>query len=175
MQGANVVAIWILVGGYTGSPTGIIKVTEAITDKNGRFSIGWWGPRIPLAGRFTVNTPEIIIFSPDHRSRVLNNSKTLRMPLSPLQSSDWDNTIIELNRISTTEDRLNNAKYAQTHLEYTLTYAGCYWESAPNAWLAIIHEGETLRSLGGNARWIINRENFIKRVSCGDPQELFEQ
>jgi len=78
-----------------------------------------------------------------------------------------------MDKINSIEERVNSARYSSDTLDILFMYSGCYWENAQNAWLAIIREGETLQKLGADTTGIMNKENFERRVLCGDPQKLF--
>lgn len=174
--GANVVAIWILESGGLGGShtTGVLKTKETVTDKNGHFHIGWWGPRIALSGMLVSNSPKFVIFNPQYYSRVLSNEGTSQRPMHLVQESDWDQKRIELKKITTLKERVSSAKYASSTLKIVLTQGHCLmWRDSQDAWLAIIKEQEALTEAGEDTGQIMNKANFLRSGLCGNPEKLF--
>ncbi len=72
VEGVNVVAHWELSYGLEGGGSDTLTVSEAVTDKNGRFYFQGWGPKevpkhLPSEARLKNRDPVVIIFKSGYR------------------------------------------------------------------------------------------------------------
>ncbi len=72
LEGVNVVAHWELSYGLEGGGSDTLTVSEAVTDKNGRFYFPGWGPKqvpknLPSEARLKNRDPTIILFKSGYR------------------------------------------------------------------------------------------------------------
>jgi len=74
IEGANVVAQWVLAGGWEGHHIDRWIVIEAVTDAEGRYRIPGWGPKWRPWFRWLTNAdPEIVVFKPVYWPRMERN------------------------------------------------------------------------------------------------------
>ena len=76
LEGVNVVAHWGLSYGLEGGGSDTLTVSEAVTDKNGRFYFPGWGPKevpkhLPPEARLKNIDPVVILFKSGYRYRPL--------------------------------------------------------------------------------------------------------
>ena len=97
LEGVVVVAEWPLQQ-YTVAgriPAGQLKVMETVTDKNGRFYLPNWGPKVVVRGQLDHETPSFIMFkSGYHVARMSNN--VFQRDGGIIRSSDWDGKVIKM-------------------------------------------------------------------------------
>jgi len=183
IEGVIVVAHWQLEGGFEGgSPVNELKILEAVTDQNGRYSLPAWGPRFALSGRLGSKSPEILMFKQGYKFQLLNNDWYQDRDTS---KSDWDKKTVKLERFYGTL-----AQYAEVlaSLSSSLWVAGvdvgdrsgsyCGWKSFPRMLRALdrleaelrtagVAQGTVVSSLKANSKYLANK-------GCGSVSEILE-
>jgi hypothetical protein len=104
IEGANIVAQWVLAGGWEGHEVDRFVVIEAVTGADGRYRIPGWGPKWRPWFRWLENAdPEILVFKPGYWPRREQNQahgSASREGINPLgakvRKSYWNGKDIEL-------------------------------------------------------------------------------
>ena len=182
LEGAVVVAHWVLEDTGAVKTVGDMELMEAVTDASGRFALPGWGPKptphYPYPVRLSQLDPEIIILKPGYMPRsVMNNEHPdfLSHPEDlgpPTRTSQWDNRVIELKKA---DDPPKN--YA-LHLGGALNgvdYFNCKWKKIPRMVVMMSKERDRLKSLGINT-FLSPTINGLesRKESCGSPKEFFK-
>lgn len=139
LEGAVVVAHWVLEGGIHVDRVGELMILETVTDKKGRFRFPAWGPiRHWGRSRLTYMDPEIIIFKSGYEYRLLANETTKEAiggKAFPVRRSQWNGKTIELKRFKGTRE-----EYARHLGSLSLGWAyngdECEWKKIPRMILA---------------------------------------
>lgn len=78
IEGAIIVVMWKLTQVPGGGSGGYAKVSEEVTDKEGKFKISWWIRFLPhkVLTQFDDSTPHVVIYKPGYKVYV--SSKVLR-------------------------------------------------------------------------------------------------
>lgn len=183
-----VVAHWQLVeGGFLDSsvPAGELMVMEAVTDAEGKFHFPAWGPKYDFMGRMKTDDPQLIIFKPGYKFRVLTNewiSSEIR-DYQAMRRSDWDGKTIRLSKAS---DDLK--KYGDSLYDLSSTIDGilrfgfnddrnCFWKKTPAMLVAMHKESMYLENNGVTMfhRAIFSIQNIPSNNICGDPVEYLRE
>jgi hypothetical protein len=147
IEGAVVVAQWVLfqAGFGDGGHKGRIHVHETVTDKEGRYFIPAWGPRLhPPMTKLLDLDPEILIFKSTYEPHSLYNSA---MSEDSMRASDWDGKVVTLRKMQGTLD--DYASRIKDGLSTSLSALGEEdWRSFPRMVLALDAEDRRLKSLG---------------------------
>jgi hypothetical protein len=104
VEGAVVVADWKLYGGGMGhgGHRDSLFVEETVTDSNGEFRFGKWGPKLrPLSGELDT-APWLVVFKAGYEHRFLPNEYDSNWFV---RRSDWDRKTIELKHFAGTPDQ----------------------------------------------------------------------
>lgn len=165
IKGAIVVAQWVLfhVGIGHGGHKSRIHIDEAVTDKDGRYYVPAWGPKIrPPMTELVNRDPEILIFKSDYEPRTVQNSDMNRT--ESVRVSEWDGKIIKLNKSNDNIER--QGRYLGSFFT-SLGYgkSDTDWRNYPRMLIAVYAEKRRLRSLGlkpGRAASIPDIEHFQK-------------
>jgi hypothetical protein len=110
VEGAAVVADWKLYGGGIGhgGHRSSMLVEETVTDANGEFSFGKWGPKLRPYYGVLDTAPWLVIFKSGYEHRFLPNeydSNGFR------RRSDWDGKTLELKHfLGTAEKRVDRLR-----------------------------------------------------------------
>ena len=109
LEGVIVAANWELRDPWIG-PVGQVAVMEAVTDKDGRFTIPAWGPRLrgSLTGRLTFSDPRLLFFKSGYVPHGVENKEYL-VSNSPFRRSDWAGETIKLKKLDRKSTRLNSS------------------------------------------------------------------
>ena len=129
VEGAVVVADWKLYGGGMGhgGHRDSLFVEETVTDSNGEFRFGKWGPKLrPLSGELDT-APWLVVFKAGYEHRFLPNEYDSKWFV---RRSDWDGRAIELRRFAGTA-------YQRVHI---LRLAWRLSENQPNMLTEILRE-----------------------------------
>jgi len=157
VEGAIVVANWIVEDPLVGQVQGSLELKEALTDRNGDFRLEGWGPtpvldvEWPAGARIPPGQPHIRIFKPGYKLLLLREFTTTEYLDDPqwkgasLRDSYWNGKMVKLERFDG-----SLAAYAE-RTQYVLTGVGyykCKWKKVPRSLTTLIREGEHLRQLG---------------------------
>jgi hypothetical protein len=98
IAGAVVLADWKLYGGGFGhgGHRSSLFVQETLTDANGEFSFGKWGPKRRPPGMDLDTAPWLVVFKSGYEHRFLPNEHAGN---GFVRRSDWDGKTIELKRL----------------------------------------------------------------------------
>ena len=97
IEGAVVLADWKLYGGGIGhgGHRNSLFVAEMLTNGNGEFSFGKWGPKLRPLSNALDNAPWLVVFKSGYEHRFLPNEHDSNWFV---RRSDWDGKTIELKR-----------------------------------------------------------------------------
>lgn len=134
LEDVIVVARWELERGTVGGnvPAGQLKVMEAVTDKEGKFSFPGFGPET-LWDSFLVNKdPELILFKSGYEFRRLLNPYTSDRELRtrPQRRSDWNGKRIALKSFKGTQEEYAR-HLGSLSLSWIYTGNECEWKKIP--------------------------------------------
>lgn len=184
IEGAIVVAHWVLEGGIHTDRVGELIISETVTDKNGRFYFSAWGPiRHWKRSRLTYMDPEILIFKSGYEYRRLANPLTkeaIEGKANPARKSQWHGKRIELKSFRGTDEEYAEHVYSlDGDLEWARYGENCEWKQIPQM-LVTIHrlskqfesQGIKLKGWRGGAR-IRKVTDVGKQNKCGSATEFF--
>ena len=160
IEGAVVVAQWILSHVGSGHYGRRLHIHETITDKNGYYVIPAWGPkpRPPLTD-LIYRDPQILIFKSGYEPEGLENSK---LQSDSVRVSEWDERIVKLTRTRRSlEDQAFRLSSFYGDLEHGDSNED--WRNYPRMLLALYAEKNRLQSMGlkpGHGGSIPNIVNF---------------
>ena len=133
IEGVIVVAHWQLKGGFEGgNPVGELKILEAITDQNGRYSFPAWGLKFALMGHLRSESPEILMFKQGYKFRYLNNSWYSGMDTS---KSVWNGKTVKLDPFRSNLQAYSDDLRSLTSTLWIVGYTSgdrCAWKAFPN-------------------------------------------
>ena len=110
IEGAVVVADWKLYGGGIGhgGHRDSLLVEETVTDVNGEFTFGKWGPKLRPAYAALDTAPWLVIFKSGYQHRFLSNEFDGN---GFVRRSDWNGRNVELRRfLGTPEQRVDGLR-----------------------------------------------------------------
>ncbi len=101
VEGAIVVAQWVLEGGMHWDRVGTLQIMETMTDQKGRFLFPAWGPLKTRKGRLGSYDPKILIFKSGYEYQGLSNYQDNTPERNfgkyfPMRNSLWNGKTIEL-------------------------------------------------------------------------------
>jgi hypothetical protein len=184
IDGVIVVAHWRLKGGLEGgTPVNELKILEAVTDQNGRYSFPAWGPKFALSGLFgslLSESPQILMFKRGYKYLGLMNY-TYRD--SNASKSDWNKKTVKLEPFTGTIEQ-----YAQ-HLSglnsdlWTTGYGvgdhwgdPCGWKSFPNMLRALDPLDKEIEPLRLGYRTVAaqlrSNDSKLRSAGCGTVADL---
>lgn len=168
IEGAIVVAQWVLSHVGSGGYGTRLHVYETTTDKKGSYLIPAWGPTPhPPLTDLMYRDPQILIFKSGYEPESLENSKT---QTDSVRVSEWDGRVIKLKK-----PRGSLEDYAQRleSMSIGLPSDGKKWRAFPRMILALDAENRRLLSLGLNKKYRTSvfeieyfdqsDKNFLKR------------
>lgn len=143
INGANVVAAWIMKAGLQDNTTIYVNVLEAVTDESGKFSFSAWGPKaVTERGEIFTSAPAITIFKSGYQLAGGGNMGT--MQVAPLHmSSYWDGRTFRLQRFQGTAEEY--AEYLGLYLQTTINSFlrnGCHDKSIPRFLIAVDQQSQ---------------------------------
>lgn len=171
IEGAVVVAQWVLEGGPLGRQVGVLVVREAVTDASGQFRIDGWGPvPRPSSGVLDRRDPDILVFKPGYKlwydSNYLSDSPSRRVPLE-LRNSRWNGATVRLKKVDPTSalfERNDTASTARGLIWKVMESRDCAWKQIPKAIAAFERElvriGKKSKDTAGS--------DLMSRMDCGD-------
>lgn len=106
LESVSVVAAWELRGDMNyARAVGYAKVLEATTDKNGRFNLPSWGPRLTWNGKIRLSAPLFLLFKNGYGYGVYaNNGRSDANAPSELRS-DWNGKVLPLTPFAGTDQQ----------------------------------------------------------------------
>jgi hypothetical protein len=183
LEGVIIAAHWELRDtGWTGSPVRQVAVMEAITNKEGRYTIWWWRPRLrwDLRGLLGSDAPGMLFFKSGYEWEVCAN-QTLRPSYNAFPSSDCDGRTIKLKKFQGDEkEYVEKVSRLDNELEFAFRHDDCSWKKIPYMLVAMDQEGKRFKAkgvrtiLGGvpssleyraglaNERWCGSLENYLR-------------
>ena len=172
-------------GGFPGGsqPIGPLTILETVTDKNGMFHFSKWGPKYSSSGRMHNHDPQIILFKPYYKYKVLVN-QWISSDLKDYQSvrkSDWNDKTISLERVSEITQKYGEHLYdLKTLLDNILQYRqdteNCFWTQTPKILVAIHKLSVELDARGIKmfGQKIFSIKDILSSKKCGNPEELLK-
>ena len=195
IEGAVVVADWVLEGGIHVDRVGDLKILETTTDKAGRFLFPSWGPiRHWGLSRLTYMDPELTIFKSGYEYRRLANPTTkeaIEGKPYPVRRSQWSGKTIELKRfVGTVKEYASRFHDLNSGLEQIVSKnpEDCNWKKLPIAIIATESERKNILALalqqnelnphtvGSIYQEIVRNDDWYTkkgRYGCGSPKEFF--
>jgi hypothetical protein len=162
IEGAVVVAQWVLSHIGSGHYGKRLYIHETVTDKNGNYVIPAWGPkpRPPLT-ELVYRDPQILIFKSGYEPEGLENSN---LQTDGVRASEWDGRVIQLKKSGGQIEK--QARYLGsffTSLGYGTSNVD--WRNYPRMLLAVYAEKRRLQTLGlepGRVASVPDIEHFSK-------------
>ena len=178
IEGVSVVAHWVL-HGPTWVSAADLELTEAVTDKDGRFHIPGWGPKsipndLPRGTRLGNSDPGLILFKSGYEVTGLFNRlqpERLRPEHDiPVRYSDWDGKVIKLNRFRGDPQSFGVGGSIGRGIE-------CHWKRVPRFYVAQMREKARLETLGVRSflPTLAHFENYFKNSGCGSAEQFFRE
>jgi hypothetical protein len=173
VEGAVVVAQWVLEGGLHVDRVGILVVKEAVTDASGAFRIEGWGPiKRPLSGVLDFSDPTIAVMKPGGLIGGDSNYGAAPGSRLPLSVRDWrkNGKTIRLSQVDDSDPLLRSGAAAafDAQLFRVINSKTCQWTQIPKALAAL--ERELARV--GQSSTDINAAKFFARTDCGPLQDF---
>ena len=186
LEGVIVVAHWELRFGHAGgsSVVGQLMVMEATTDKDGKFSLPAWGPKIAVASSLSNRAPQLLLFKNGYRYKSLWNdyTKSIEQLLQPVRKSDWNGKTIKMEKFKGTVEgyqkdisNLNDSLWFATNGDYP-----CEWKKLPQMIRAIYQQRKIFEAKGIQGLWSIDvklasNEKYFFEHGCGSTQAFLEE
>jgi len=182
LEGAVVVAHWVLEDTGAVKTVGDMELMEAVTDASGRFALPGWGPKAtpnyPYPVRLSQLDPEIIILKPGYMPRSVMNNEHPNLIFHPedlgptTRTSQWNNRVIALDKA---DDPPKNYALSLSTLLTGVDHSGCKWQKIPRTIVVLTKEKDRLKRLGINSYPALT----ISRVEegpapCGSVKEFFK-
>jgi hypothetical protein len=185
LEGVNVVAHWAVLS-VTGRGAGDLELTEAVTDKDGKFYIPGWGPKsldsdLPRGSRLGKDAPALTFFKSGYLVRsVGNNLQPLHLSdpsdTGPsVRYSDWEGKTIKLEKFKGDLERYASAaERAPGSMNQAIP---CGWKRVPRVYVALMKEKERLDRLGvrNYLPSMGHMELYFKNAKCGSAKEFFKE
>lgn len=176
LEGVIVVAHWELERGTVGGnvPAGQLRVMEAVTDKEGKFSFPGFGPET-LWDSFLVNKdPELLFFKSGYEYQRLYNeyNSTRELRTRKVRRSDWDGKTIALKPFKGTgEGYASHLSFMHTSIRSILD--DCNWKKIPRMLLALRKQKDIFKKQ--NVRHSLYAADYVptNEKECGSPEEFF--
>jgi len=188
LEGVIVTANWELEEGTLGGniPIGQMMVMESVTNKDGRFTLSAWGPKLALKGHLVNKDPQLLFFKGGYEYRRLVNDFTANYNKEPLRRSQWNGKTIELKSFKgTMEEYAGHIYRLRNDIVLTLDFSygspNCNWKRTPRMLVALYKLGLRLEQDGGKRTgW--RAEEEISRIlddipsspQCGTAEEFFK-
>ena len=181
LEGVIIAAHWELQAPWVG-PVGQVAVMEAVTNKDGRYTIRWWRPRLRwnLGGLLESTAPGMLFFKSGYNWEVCANW-TVRPSYSVFPSSDCNGRTIKLKKFQGNDkEYVEKVSRLDNELEFAFRHDDCSWKKIPHMLVAIDQEGKRLKAkgvrtvLGGvpssleyraglaNERWCGSLKNYLR-------------
>lgn len=187
LEGVIVTANWQLVEGTLGGSRslGQLKVMEAATDMDGKFTFPAWGPIEVSKGHLVSEDPQLLLFRSGYHYHRLSNQYTSdrELRLRSVRRSDWNGKTIEMRPFSGVDiqaqykNLLNFSKdvdsFATWHVD------PCQWTKLPIAINKLMQERKKLEAQGISSVWdrtldqrLLDGEQYFVKT-CGPAAQSF--
>ena len=182
LEGAVIVAHWVLEDTGAVKTVGDMELMEAVTDANGRFALAGWGPKAtpnyPYPVRLSRLDPEIFILKPGYMPRQVMNNEHPDLIFHPedlgpaTRTSQWNNRVIELKKA---DDPPKSYAFHLGGILNGVDYFNCKWKKIPRMVVMISKEKDRLKSLGINSSTSATINGLDSRKeACGSAKEFFK-
>lgn len=176
VEGAAVVAQWVLEGGMHVDRVGVLMVKEAITDAQGKFRIDGWGP-VPRPSRGVLDglDPELVIFKSGGQLGGASNNTGGGIPRKRVhleqRDSIWNGRVIKITAEEDEEfgvGRSSRVFAVEALLDGVLRARDCKWTEIPRAIATLEKELNRV----GQASVSITGKRYLARTDCGSLSEF---
>ena len=182
IEGVIVVAMWILKGGTHRDEVGFLEVLETVTDAEGRFYFGGWGPmRRPRWGLLVAQDPEIFLFKDGYRfERLLNEHQGQATKGAMGRRSTWNGKAIPMERFEgEIKEYAQSLSYLSSRIEpmahkWLIPHWSCEWQKIPRLILAV--EAVEMRRKLAKPRSmaeLMTTEDIAHVEACGSANRFF--
>ncbi len=142
IEGAIIVAHWVLEGGIHVDRVGELVILEAVSDKSGRSHFPAWGPiRHWKSSRLTNYDPEILIFKNGYKYQRLFNEATKEAITGkpfPVRKSRWSGKTISLTKFEgSPKEYAGHLSFFHTSVRSLLYGGHCLWKKIPRLIVAM--------------------------------------
>jgi hypothetical protein len=171
IEGAVVVAEWILQGGMEHSRVGTLKILEVVTDKNGHFQIPGWGPEpAPINGVLDHYDPVIRIFKPGYAPGGGLNPAPLPIgERAAKQDHSWISRVetFQLEKYSGPPASYQNTWEGIYGLLYDVLNngSGCDWKNIPRTVRILEDQAKQATTMGLRAN-NVSAKRLMERKQC---------
>lgn len=180
LAGAIVVASWTIEEWFSGAPLAQAALAEVVTDKDGRFRISAWGPRVVTGGSIRIDEPTVRVFHPGFVPAVIKNDEGV-----PMKSADriisfrLQNQTIALRPFHGTllqyEAALAPLTTSLEPLYFGRAAGACYWRQTPRLLLALQDLKLELAAQGaGDSLRLAYQYASTGQPQCGDAEQFFK-
>lgn len=144
LEGVIVTANWELEEGTLGGniPIGQMMVMESVTNKDGRFTLSAWGPKLALKGHLVNKDPQLLFFKGGYEYRRLVNDFTANYNKEPLRRSQWNGKTIEMREFREPDDQVHHLVKYEGELGFLLETDE--WRKTPCTLLSLHNEAKKL-------------------------------
>lgn len=169
IEGAIVVAHWVLEGGIHVDRVGELVILETVTDQNGRFYFPAWGPiRHWKRSRLTYMDPEILIFKSGYEYRQLANPQTkeaIEGKPHPVRRSQWNGKTVELTPFKGTAEEYARHLAGDYRLAIRFLLESEEWKRTPCLLTALDVEAKRLGYKGFLVLFTVPNLKREKRIA----------
>jgi hypothetical protein len=176
VEGVVVVAMWQLYRGHIAgrNPTGMLKVLETVTDKDGRFFYPGWGPKVTWSGYLDWEDPALIFFKSGYRYRWEANPLYSQVNQSIVRRSVWNGKKIELQKFKgSQQDYAKHLSILGTAMHSIMARDDCMWKKIPKLVLAVNHQKKIFQKLDIYSS--IYSLDTLPTENCGSPKDYFSR
>lgn len=182
LEGVIVVQYWELrrptVVGHSNF-AGVLHVDETVTDKDGRYTFGRWGPVTVPAGGVIVysGSPDLSFFKPGYipagRGNYLPEAYGAHERSSAMWS-DWRGKTIELEPASNSLKDYARRLVSQD-ISFSAMYGGsCDWLKIPRM-VSALHKEKMRLSQAGVSSSITDIDQLAEKGNCGNVREILRE
>jgi hypothetical protein len=182
LEGAVVVAHWVLEDTGAVKTVGDMELMEAVTDASGRFVLPGWGPKAtphyPYPVRLSQLDPEIIILKPGYMPRSVMNNEHPDLISHPedlgpaTRTSQWNDRVIALNKA---DDPPKRYAFALGGVLTGVDYSFCKWKKIPRMVVMLSTEKQRLKKVGIDSYPEVTIDDLEEgKKSCGSVKEFFK-
>jgi hypothetical protein len=168
LEGVVIVAEWELYASMfvEYQRVGQLKVMEAVTDKNGRFSFPAWGPKVTVWGHLKKNAPRMIFFKSGYEAGA---------DYSVQNYSERNGQVITLAKFKgSLEEYADRLSTLRATISYESSNSECQWTKIPHM-VAALHKQKAIFDKYNiyNRLYSIEDLTIMSPKSCGQFQSFF--